>query len=50
MHAGFQFVFGSFFCSDSLGPPPFHASSTFAKAWNSYAFAKADPGFLQQSQ
>jgi hypothetical protein len=37
----------AFFRSDSLGPPPFHASSTFAKAWNCYAFAKADPGFLQ---
>jgi len=50
MHAGFQFVFSSFFCSDSLGPHAFDASSTFAKAWNCYAFAKADPGFLQQSR
>jgi hypothetical protein len=34
----------AFFRSDSLGPPPFHASSTFAEAWNCYAIAKADPG------
>jgi hypothetical protein len=52
----FECMPGSNSCSaafsrgDSLGPPLFHASSTLAKAWNCYAFAKADPGFLQQSE
>jgi hypothetical protein len=36
----------AFFRSDSLGLPPFHASSTLAKAWNCYAIAKADLGFF----
>jgi hypothetical protein len=34
-----------FLRSDSLGPPPFHISSTFAKAWNCYPFAKGDSVF-----
>jgi hypothetical protein len=37
----------AFFRSDGVGPPPFHASSTLAKAWNCFAIAKADPGFQQ---
>jgi len=45
MHAGFQFVFSTFFHSDSLGPPPCHASSTFAEAWNSTQSPRLIPVF-----
>ena len=47
MHAEFQFVFSIILPQRFVGPPPFHASSTVAKAWNCFAIAKADPGFQQ---
>ena len=46
MHAGFQFVFGGFLPHRSAGSTFNSASSTFAKAWNCYAVAKAEPGFF----